>query len=113
MGLPMPISSGLDSSGGPPGRRSLRQELPPQVRRAGCTCTRTTWLNSHTHTHTHTPRWHNQLDPSVNKLPFTEWEQAVIFKVGTLLLVGRQPACGLLQGRLWHLPAPAQSIAPQ
>lgn len=30
-------------------------------------------------------RWHNQLDPSVNKTPFTEWEQAVIVMVSAIV----------------------------
>jgi hypothetical protein len=34
------------------------------------------------------PRWHNQLNPEVNKTPFTEWEQAVIVQVGR----GARPA---------------------
>jgi hypothetical protein len=99
------------------GRRTQRQELPPQVRLAQG---RTAWAASCARWRTNQgpamtrrdqcpapraahgllvsaprtalfgatavvimlSRWHNQLDPSVNKTPFTEWEQAVIFKVG-------------------------------
>lgn len=46
-------------------------------------------------------RWHNQLNPCVNKTPFTEWEQAVIMTVrgptdAALAAAARAPAAPLL-----------------
>lgn len=32
-------------------------------------------------------RWHNQLNPEVSKLPFSEWEQAVIVRVSVRSVV--------------------------
>ena len=44
-------------------------------------------------------RWHNQLNPDVNKTAFTEWEQAVIFQVR--------------RGRLRTRGAPRAAARPQ
>lgn len=30
-------------------------------------------------------RWHNQLNPDVNKTPFNEWEQAVIVEASSIV----------------------------
>jgi hypothetical protein len=42
-------------------------------------------------------RWYNQLCPGVKRTPFSEWEQAVIIKVRTVLAWGFRPA-----GLCWH-----------
>lgn len=48
-------------------------------------------------------RWYNQLCPGVKRTPFSEWEQAVIIKVGSVLAWAW--GCPARQGRAWGCPA--------
>ena len=57
-------------------------------------------------------RWHNQLDPAVNKTPFTEYEQAVIVKVRDHLRACSGPGASTgCKSHVYHHRNPAPTHA--